>query len=238
VLDVKTGSGAFMKTEADATALAQTMIDIARAMQKEAVALITDMNQPLGRAVGNALEVMEAFDTLRGKETGDFNRLCRELAAEMLVLGRAADDLQQARSLYDEMISSGKALDKMRQIIEAQGGESRAVDDYSILPQAKRQHTVVPPRSGYVRAIDTAAIGQASMLVGAGRSNLDSKIDLGVGLIIQARIGDEVTTHSPLVTLYFNDAAEVQEAAQMVERAYTIGDERLEPPALIKKVLR
>src|SRR5262249_26343017 len=195
VLDVKTGSGAFMKTEAEATSLAKIMIDITKGMQTEAVALITDMNQPLGRTVGNALEVIESLDTLHGKDTGDFNLLCRELSAEMLLLGRAVENLEDGRKRYDEMIATGKALDKMREIIEAQNGDSRVIDDYSILPQAKHHQEVRASRSGYVQAIDTTAIGHTSMPLGAGRLKLDSKIDLGVGLTIEAKISDEVTAN-------------------------------------------
>lgn len=238
VLDVKTGSGAFMKTEEDATSLAKIMLAIARGMRTGAVALITDMNQPLGRTVGNALEVIESLDTLRGKDTGDFNLLCRELSAEMLVLGRAVENLEAGRERYDEMIATGKALDKMREIIEAQGGDSRVVDDYSVLPQATQRQEVRASRSGYIQAIDTTAIGHASMLLGAGRLKLDSKIDLGVGLTIEAKLGDEVPANAPLVTLHYNDEANVQEAAQIITNAYTISNERTEPPVLIKKVLR
>jgi pyrimidine-nucleoside phosphorylase len=136
VSDVKVGSGAFMKSEDEARALAQVLIDIAQGMGKDAVALITDMNQPLGRAVGNSLEVIEAFEALKGNGPSDFIELCRELAAEMLVMGGAASDVGRGRALYDELIGSGAALEKMRQIIEAQSGDPRVVDDYGLLPGA------------------------------------------------------------------------------------------------------
>lgn len=238
VLDVKTGSGAFMKREEDARGLAKIMLGIAAGLNKDAVALITDMNQPLGEAVGNALEVIEAFDTLKGKAPDDFNRLCRELSAEMLLMGNSAEDLQSARLLYDEMISSGKALQKMREIIETQHGDARVVDDYSLLPQAGNQQPVAAKRAGYVQAIDTEAIGHASMLLGAGRLQLDTRIDLGVGLMVNAKLGDNVDGSSPLVTLHFNDARNLEEASAIIESAYQIGDERSEPPELIKTVLR
>lgn len=238
VLDVKTGSGAFMKSEAEAVSLARLMIDLAKGMQKDAVALITDMNQPLGRLVGNSLEVIEAFETLKGNAPEDFHTLCRELAAEMLVLGKAATDLESARFIYDEIIASGKALNKMREIIVAQQGNAEAVDDYSLLPQAKHRRPVQAPRSGYVQAIDTRAIGQASMLLGAGRLRMDTEIDLGVGLAVDAKIGDEVTPASSLVTLHFNDDKPLEDVTELVRRAYQIGEQRVEPPALIKMVLR
>ena len=238
VSDVKVGSGAFMKSEDEARALAQVLIDIAHGMGKDAVALITDMNQPLGRAVGNSLEVIEAFEALKGKGPSDFIELCRELAAEMLVMGRAASDVERGRALYDELIESGAALEKMRQIIEAQSGDPRVVDDYGLLPAAANQQAVSAPTAGYVQAIDTEAIGHASMLLGAGLARLDSAIDQGVGLIVEAKIGDPVKQQSALVRLYFNDEARLEEAAGLVTRAYTIGPERVEPPALIKAVLR
>jgi pyrimidine-nucleoside phosphorylase len=238
VLDVKTGSGAFMKKQEDAHSLARTMMEIAAGLQKDAVALITDMNQPLGVAVGNALEVIESLDTLRGEGPEDFNRLCRELSAEMLLMGEAAEDLENARLLYDEMISSGKALEKMRQIIAHQYGNPRVVDDYGLLPQAEHRQPVGAKRAGYIQAIDTEAVGHASMLLGAGRLRLDTEIDSGVGLMAQARIGDQVDSGSPLATLHFNDAANVQEAMSIIERAYQIGDEKVTAPDLIQSVLR
>jgi pyrimidine-nucleoside phosphorylase len=238
VLDVKTGSGAFMKDHADATAVANLMIVIARFMGKEAVALITDMNQPLGRAVGNSIEVIEAMETLHGRGPDDLNQLCRELAAEMLLLGRASTDVESGRKLYDQMIASGAGLEKMREIIEAQQGDARVVDDYSRLPRAAYKRTVLAGREGYVRATDTEAIGRASMLLGAGRERLDTPIDASVGLEIKVRIGDEVTPESELAVLHFNDAARADEAAPVITEAFAIAQERVIPPSLIKNVLR
>ena len=238
VLDVKVGNGAFMKEEGDARALAELMIEIARGMEKDCVALITDMNQPLGRAVGNSLEVIESFDTLKGAGPEDFNALCRELAAEMIALGRVAETVERGREIYDELIASGAAAEKMREIIEAQSGDPRAVDDYARLPHARHQEKVVAGSSGYVQAMDTEAIGRASMLLGAGRSRLDAPIDLSVGLIVEARIGDRVDKGSALASIHCNDTSRAGEVADVIARAYTIADERVTPPALIKTVLR
>jgi pyrimidine-nucleoside phosphorylase len=238
VLDVKTGSGAFLKKEEDARELATIMISIARGMDKECVVLITDMNQPLGRAVGNSLELIEAFETLKGRGPEDFNSLCRELAAEMFVLGRAATDTDRGRELYDEMIQSGAALEKMRQIIAAQGGDPRVLDDYDLLPRASQTYTVSASEAGYVQAINTDAIGHASMLLGAGRARLDTAIDLGVGLIVEAKIGDKIEQGQPLVTLHFNEEGRVEEAASDIHNAYTIGGHKVAPPQLIKAVMR
>ena len=238
VLDVKVGSGAFIKDEASATELAKLMLDIAKGMNKDCVALITDMSQPLGRAVGNSLEMIEALETLRGGGPDDLNTLCRELAAEMLVLGRAADTLESARLRYDELIASGEALDKMREIVEAQHGDPRAVDDPGLLQQARYEVAVKAPSSGYVQSIDTESIGRASMMLGAGRVQLDTPIDLSVGMMLNARIGDRIEESSTLATIHFNDPALADEAAQTVAQAYLIGCDRVEPPSLIRAVLR
>jgi len=238
VLDVKTGSGAFLKREDEARELAQIMISIARGLNKECIVLITDMNQPLGCAVGNSLELIEAFETLKGRGPDDFNTLCRELSAEMLVLGDAAGDTDRGRLIYDELIASGAAEEKMRVIIRAQGGDPRVVDDYQLLPRAGLQQTVQTPKAGYVQAIDTEAIGRASMLLGAGRARLDTAIDLGVGLTVHARIGHKLEADFPLATIHFNDAARADEAAGDIRDAYAIGPDRVEIPQLIKAVIR
>jgi pyrimidine-nucleoside phosphorylase len=238
VLDVKTGSGAFLKNEEDARELAKLMISIARGMNKECIVLITDMNQPLGRAVGNSLELIEAFETLKGQGPDDFNTLCRELSAEMLVMGGAATDTERGRERYDELIASGAAAEKMRAIIRAQEGDPQVLDDYRLLPSAQNTQEVVATQDGYVQAIDTEAIGHASMLLGAGRMRLDTAIDLGVGLIVHAKIGDKVERESPLATIHFNDDARAEEAATDIRNSYTIGGEQVAPPKLVKAVLR
>ena len=238
VLDVKTGNGAFLKTEEEALSLATLMLGIARGMGKAGVALITDMNQPLGHAVGNSLEVIEAFETLKGNAPEDFHTLCRELSAEMLLLGGATEDPERARALYDEMIASGKAVEKMREIIAAQHGNPDSLDDYSQLPQAAKRRAVPAPRSGFIQAIATEAIGQASMLLGAGRLNLETAIDPGVGLTVEAKLGDPVEVGATLVTIHYNDESRAEEAAKVIAEAYRIGGELEEPPALIKQVLR
>ena len=238
VLDVKTGSGAFLKQEDDAADLARLMISIARGMNKACVALITDMNQPLGRTVGNSIELIEAFETLKGRGPDDLKALCRELSAEMFVLCEAAAKTDSGRELYDRVIASGAGVEKMRAIIQAQGGDARVLDDYGMLPGASNRQELVSSESGYVQAIDTEAIGHASMLLGAGRARLDTAIDLGVGLTIHAKIGDKVERDSPLVTLHFNDASCAEDAAAGIRGAFTIGNEQPTPTRLIKAVLR
>ena len=194
--------------------------------------------EPLGRAVGNSIELIEAFETLKGRGPEDFNTLCRELSAEMLVMGDAAPDTDRGRELYDKLIASGAAEEKMRAIIRAQEGEPRVIDEYGLLPSAAHQRELLTPTAGYVQAIDTEAIGHASMLLGAGRARLDTAIDLGVGLTVKARIGDKLEPDSPLATIHFNDAARAEEAAGDIRDAYTIGAQRVEPPQLIKAALR
>src|SRR6266571_1471266 len=237
VLDVKVGSGAFLKKEEEARELAKVMISIARGMNRDCTVFITDMNQPLGRAVGNSLELIEAFETLKGRGPDDCNTLCRELSAEMFVLGGAAADVDRGRRLYDEIIESGAALEKMRDIIRTQRGDAKAVDDYDLLPRASQTQRVFSNDVGYVQAIDTEAIGHASMLLGAGRVRLDSPIDRAVGLTVHAKIGDRIELDSPLVTIHFNDSARAHEPADEIRAAYKIGDEPVEPPRLIKAVL-
>jgi pyrimidine-nucleoside phosphorylase len=238
VLDIKVGSGAFLKTEAEAIALAELMLSIAREMKRECAALITDMDQPIGRAVGNALEVIEAFQALSGRGPDDLNKLCRELAANMLVLGRASETVEDGRQLYEELIRSGAALEKMRQIIRAQGGDPRAVDDHQLLPQASGRLEVKSPQTGYVRSIDAEALGRASMILGAGRARLGDEIDPSVGLIVEAKLGDWIESGSTLVALHFNDPARARAAAQIIEQAYQIGPEPAPHRELIKATLR
>jgi thymidine phosphorylase len=213
------------------------MIRIARGMGKAAAAFITDMDQPLGRAVGNSLEVIEAFEALKGRGPEDFLSLCRRLSARMLVLGRAADDDQAGAQLYDEMIMSGAALEKMREIIAAQSGDPSALDEYDLMPRARHSEKVFSARSGYVLAIDAEAIGHASMKLGAGRLRLDTPIDLSVGLEVEARIGDRVDESTPLVTLHFNEPDRAAEASGIIRNAYNIGEDAAKPPPLIKEVL-
>jgi thymidine phosphorylase len=196
------------------------------------------MNQPLGSAVGNSIELIEAFEALKGRGPADFILLCRELSAEMLMLGGVTSEVEKGRMLYDELIESGAACKKMRAIIQTQGGDGRVLDNYDLLPRAAHELEVNASEAGYVHAIDTEAIGRASMLLGAGRSKLEAAIDLGVGLTVRAKIGDKVERNASLVMIHFNDAALASEAEEVIRAAYTIGEESITPPKLIKEVLR
>ena len=237
VLDVKTGSGAFMSCEEEARRLAAMMVGIGRRMGKRVVALITDMNQPLGRWVGNAVETREAIDTLRGKLDGDFPELCLELGGRMLVVGGVVDDLEVARAEIRKAISSGAALERFRRVIERQGGDPRVCDDPSRLAIGRFQATVNADRAGYLTAISAAELGRVVMDWGGGRCRLEDRIDYGVGLEIHARLGDEVAPGAPLVTAWYNDDTRAEEMLSRLSSAWQIAETPCVAPRLIREVL-
>ncbi len=237
VLDVKTGSGAFMKQPDEAEALARAMVAIGKACGVKVAALITDMNQPLGVLVGNSLEVIECIEVLKGNGPGDLARLCEELSAHCLLLGEAAEDLAGARTLYREMIASGKALRKFRAMIEWQGGDPGVIDDYRRLPQARFREPLLSPSSGFVRAMDTEEMGIAMCILGAGRETVDSAVNHAVGMHVHKKIGDRVEKGEPLCTLFYDDEARRQAAGERLLRSYNISGEPPDPPTLIKKTI-
>lgn len=235
VLDVKTGSGAFMKTEVQAEALARLLLETAARMGTRAVALLTDMSQPLGQRVGNALEVEESIDVLKGKGPEDTTRLSVRLAAHMLRLGGLASSEAQAEARVNEELDSGRGLEKLVQIIEAQGGDPRVVDG-GVLPRAPSTREVRARRRGFVAAIDTERVGTAAMLLGAGRERLEDAIDPAAGLVVHAKLGSEVEKGGALATLHYGDPARVEEAERAVLAAYEITE--APPPSLPELVLR
>jgi pyrimidine-nucleoside phosphorylase len=237
VLDVKTGSGAFMKSGEDAERLARALVGIGRSAGKKVVAVITDMNQPLGEWIGNALEVVECVEVLRGRGPADLCRLCEELSAWCLVLGERTSDVEDARRLYREVITSGRALAKFREIVEYQGGDPGVVDDYSRLPVAARREELPSPGTGYVEAIDTEAVGTAMCVLGAGRETVDSEIDPAVGMRVRKKIGDAVVAGESLGTVYFNDGERYRQACERLLAAYRFSKERPDRPVLIKKTI-
>ena len=237
ILDVKTGDGAFMKTFEDSCALARAMVDIGRGMGKKVAALITDMDQPLGFAVGNALEVAECLDTLRGRGPRDLEDLSVELAAWMLHL--AADEpLDGARARIRRTLASGEGLRKFREVIAIQGGDPTVCEDASRLPRARRTVAVAAEGAGHVTRIACAAIGHAGMVLGAGRETVDSTIDPAVGLVLHKKVGDAVAAGEPLATLHVNDEARLDDAVEMVRSAIRIGPDA--PPAtpLVRLVIQ
>lgn len=234
VLDVKTGNGAFMKKLEDSRALAKEMVSIGTMAGKKTVAVITDMDQPLGRAVGNSLEVREAIDTLRGEGPADFKEVVFALGSQMLMLaGRTADE-KEARALMEGVIEDGSALDKFAQFVRAQGGDAAPVYDTSLLPVAGKTLEVTAKESGYVHRILAEDIGIACMTLGGGRETKESAIDLSVGIILEKKNGNAVSDGEVLATIYGNDDAKMQAAYEKIAHAYEIAKE----PAAFVPVVR
>ncbi len=233
VLDVKAGNGAFLPPEEEARELARTLCQIGRNLGKSVVALLTRMDQPLGKAVGNAVEVAESLACLRGEGPADLMKLSLELAAEMVLMGGVAGTIHEARERCQATIVDGSALDRFRRVIEAQGGDPRVVDDPQRLPQPSRSVDVLSPRSGYVQKLFARPIGLATMKLGAGRSRMDSPIDPAVGVVLHRKVGDAVVAGEPLCTLLVNDETRFAEAMTLIQDSYLLGDEPVIPPPLI-----
>jgi pyrimidine-nucleoside phosphorylase len=237
VLDVKVGSGAFMKKQVDARRLAQTMVGIGRRMDKKVQALITDMNQPLGYAVGNALEVMEASQTLQNAGPADLTKLSIELAARMIYLGKQAATLDDARRTAEEHLVDLSAYRKFKQVVAAQGGNPQALDKFELLPNATGMREIASPRGGYVSAIDAQDIGVASNMIGAGRDKKEDPIDPAVGIILEVKAGEKVDAGSVLCRIYYTKEDRVEDAAEMVEDAFHISGQKPEERELILEVV-
>jgi pyrimidine-nucleoside phosphorylase len=233
VLDVKTGSGAFMKTLDSARELAGRMVEIGTACGKRVEALITGMSQPLGCAVGNALEVIEGFETLKGRGPQDLLDVSRELTARMFLLGGLDTSLAGARARFDQVLSSGAALQKLAEIIEFQGGDSRALEDYARLPGAEHKESVVAWQEGYVAVLEAESLGRASMRLGAGRERIDSVIDPAVGLVFEKKVGDAVDAGERICTIYANDRSSLPEVREAIRSALGIVPEPVTPPSLM-----
>jgi pyrimidine-nucleoside phosphorylase len=228
VLDVKVGSGAFMKTLEDARVLARTLVGIGERMGKRTVALLTDMQQPLGCAVGNALEVIEAIDLLKGKAPPDLTECTLALTAQMLCLAKVAKSETEARAKLARAIADGSALAKMEAIIAAQGGDPRAVRDCSLLPASPHTRPIASEQTGFVVSIDTEAVGLAAVALGAGRERIDSIIDPAVGFVLEKKVGDRADRGESLACMHWRDQARADEAERRLRAAYAIGPR---PPA-------
>jgi pyrimidine-nucleoside phosphorylase len=235
VLDVKTGSGAFMKTLEDARALAEAMVDIGDRLGRRTTAVISDMSQPLGYAVGNALEVREAIETLQGRGPKDLEELCLAIGGQMVMLAGKAGSAEEAEEKLREVLRSGKALEKFREWIASQGGDPNVADDPDRLPRAAYQIEVPAREKGVVAEIVADRIGMAAMMLGAGRTTKESKIDLSVGLVLHKKIGDPVEKGEPLATIHAN-RDRVDEIIEKIRAGIRIGD-RAEKPALIHDVI-
>ncbi len=233
VLDVKMGSGAFMRNKQSALKLARTMVNIGRRAGRRTVALITNMGQPLGFAVGNALEVREAIDTLKGQGPADLLEICLELGATMLLLAGITDNRQAGKKILRGLLDSGQALDKLSMFISAQGGDRQVIWEDGILPAARSIEAVSSPCAGYVRAIDAAVIGRSAMLLGAGRENKNSQIDPSAGIVLQKKVGDPVEAGEALALIHANVAEGLGQVKKHIQGAYQIGEEKPAPAKMI-----
>src|SRR5205807_2698747 len=230
VLDVKTGSGGFMKAEKDAVFLAELMVETGQRLSKRIAALITDMDQPLGNAVGNALEVAECIDILNGKGPEDLRELSLILHAWMFLLSKRVQNTDQGRELAEQMISSGKAREKFREMIRLQGGDANVMDNPGLLPQAKQKADVKSHVSGFVTGFMTEQIGTAGVLLGGGRAKKEDSVDPAVGIIIHKKIGDQVSAGEALCTVHYNSAQRFDQAAPLIQQSY-----RIESAPLLQK---
>ncbi len=237
VLDVKTGSGAFMKTLSDSVALAEEMTRIGNGAGRKTIAVISDMDQPLGLAVGNILEVQEAIATLRGEGPDDFTQLCMCLGSYMLVAGGKAEDETSAREMLREVIENGKALDKLAEFVKAQGGDPSYVYEPEKFELAMIQEEIPAPQAGYIQKIVCDEIGICSLILGGGRETKESDIDLSVGLMLHKKVGDRVEAGESLATIYANDADKCRQAKERFLAAYTIAEKEKQTEPLIKQVI-
>ena len=237
VLDVKTGSGAFMKEEKDAVALATAMVKIGKMAGRNTIAVISDMDQPLGYAVGNALEVKEAIDTLKGNGPEDFTQLCYTLGAHMLVAGEVAKEFDEAKEMLVQAVANGSALEKLVEFIGAQGGNVEQIYHPELLPKAAIESEVFAEKEGYVEKIVCDEVGICSLILGGGRENKESEIDLSVGIILHKKVGDYVTKETPIATLYANSEAKLMEAKKRLLNAYSFTDTEVAKRNLIKGII-
>jgi pyrimidine-nucleoside phosphorylase/thymidine phosphorylase len=237
VLDVKVGSGAFMKRQVDARRLAQMMVGIGRRADMRVQALITDMSQPLGYAIGNALEIMEVSQTLQSAGPNDLTRLSLELAARMIHLGKIADSIDEAREIAQRRLLDGSGFNKLKEVILAQGGNAQVLERFELLPNATGAREITSPRAGFVSAIAAEDIGLASAMIGAGRYAKDDQIDPAVGVILEVKVGEKVEAGAVLCRLYYTKEDRLDEAAQLVEDAFRISAHAPEDRELILEVV-
>jgi pyrimidine-nucleoside phosphorylase len=229
LLDVKTGLGAFMETLDEARVLADLMVDIGKLAGREVVALLSDMNQPLGNAVGNSLEVVEAIETLKGGGPQDFVEHCLHVSEHMLVLGKRAKDLDEAKVMAEKAVADGSAFEKFQVLVNAQGGDVSFVEDTSRFPRAEFIEVVKAPRSGYISQIHARGVGEAAVTLGAGRAKKTDPVDHAVGFVIHKNVGDQVNEGDPLFTIHANDESKLSEARTAVLTAHSFSDEAVEP---------
>lgn len=237
VLDVKVGTGAFMKKQVDARRLAQMMVGIGRRLDKRVQALITDMNQPLGYAIGNALEVMEVSQTLQNAGPADLTRISLELAARMIYLGKIVKTMDEAREEAQARLLDGSGYRKLKEVIAAQGGNPQVLDRFELLPNATGAQEITTSRGGYVSAIDAELIGQASSMIGAGRNTKEDTIDPAVGVILEVKVGQKIDSGSILCRIYYTSEDNLEQAAELVEDAFRISQQPVDERDLILEVV-
>lgn len=238
VLDVKSGSGSFMKTEDDAMELAENLTAVGKMAGKKTVAVITDMDEPLGNAIGNALEVKEAIEVLRGDKKGELLELCLTLGACILTEAGIAENDDEARQMLIRGIEDGSALNKLAQLVEGQGGDKNAVYNTGLLPSAPVRYEAICKQTGYVKHISAADVGLVSMHLGGGRVTKESEIDLSVGLILNKKVGDRVEAGESLGTIHATSMEKAEQAAELLRGCYTIVPDPVEKPAFIKGIVR
>lgn len=239
VLDVKVGRGAFMKDIDSALELSKIMVEIGKNFKKDVVATITDMSQPLGFAIGNSLEIIEAIETLKGKGPKDFTKLCIELTIEILLVCKIASSYEEAKKLVEMAIYNGLGLEKLREMIKYQGGNEQIIDDYSILPLANEiiDLEYETDENVYIESIDALMIGEAAMLLGAGRATIDDKIDWGVGIVLNKKVGDKISKGDILATIYTN-GQNTEQVVQMVLDAYLMSEKTILPKEIILNTIK
>ncbi|MBU0677542.1 MAG: thymidine phosphorylase [Verrucomicrobia bacterium] len=237
VLDVKWGKGAFMQTMEDARELAHNMVEVGVCMGKNMTALLTGMNQPLGRTAGNALEVIESIEALKGNGPADLMQVTLELCGHMLLLSKKASDIKEAKGILLSHIESGEALERFKQMVGLQGGDPASIDDISKLPRAATQEPVSSSESGYIAAVDAEKIGRACILLGAGRKRTEDAVDFAVGVSDILKIGDKVQRGDKLLTVHANDPASCSEAVAMTREAFAFSEAPVESPELINEIV-
>lgn len=237
VLDVKTGDGAFMKTLDDSFELAKEMVEIGTAMNRETIGIISDMDEPLGSAVGNSLEVIEAIEALKGRGPKDFMTLCETLGAYMLVSSKIASDYEDGVRRIKEALESGAALEKFKEFVVNQGGDSRVAEDYSLLPKAAHTVEIKSEKTGFIEKIEAESVGVSAMILGAGRETKEDELDLSAGIILKKKVGDFVNEGETLAIMHFNRENKLEDAQRRLKNSYIISEEKSEPKKLIYGVV-
>ncbi len=238
ILDVKTGNGAFMKSVEQAKKLARTMVDIGKLAGKKTVALVTDMNQPLGQSVGNSMEVMEAIEILKGERDGDLKTVAFEIAENLLVLGDIVKTKDEAKVMLQNVIDDKSALKKFKQLIKAQGGNEDIVDNFDLFKKPKFVYEYKAKKSGYLKSINTEEVGKASCTLGAGRFKKEDEIDMSVGIWVNKRIGDKISVDETLFTIYSNDEEKTKSILSCLQDSIKISDKKPKPTTLIYDIIR